>query len=135
MSDKNHKDMSIAERLLLFIHTVEGDYRGVLTLFAKKVDTDRYKVSEWCRGKIKPSHKYLTKMSKVYDLNPKWLFMGVEDMFLSTSKSPTFKLIKPILVKFLFKGVCQDLLFYKLQLNEDSYPEKLQMNLLEIFCQ
>ncbi len=79
---------TVSDRIKQIIAEVEGVERGVQTSFAKRLECSRYKVSEWVRGKIQPTHEYVVKLQHIYNIDPHWLLKGEGDMFISPIKSP-----------------------------------------------
>jgi len=57
--------------------------------FAHSIDYSPGNVTDWIKGRYKPSAKALINMENVYDLSQKWLIYGEGDIFIIKNTSPS----------------------------------------------
>ncbi|WP_113671318.1 helix-turn-helix domain-containing protein [Vallitalea guaymasensis] len=57
--------------------------------FANSIDYSPGNVTDWIKGRYKPSAKALINMENVYNLSQKWLIYGEGDIFIIKNTSPS----------------------------------------------
>jgi hypothetical protein len=68
--------MNFSLRLAQIVDIFEGNARGALSRFARKIDAKPAQVSEWLSGKALPKDPYRRAICAAYPINRQWLDTG-----------------------------------------------------------